>query len=227
MDRTNAFEICFTKSANSPQVMSSIMIAGFHSDLLRAFKPDQPTPLASSSTATDAAATAAAQPDDTWAEVDAVELDSASVFTPTTTSRALASRPAPLDSLPNINVIDRPEELTKRPPYHMILRSDDRRMVVQGSHQPSLELLAEYLKRWSKKNHNFTNKPPSAEVTLRGSCFGLGTLFDRVEIEPQHNDNWTLLNPALLLVFIESVLGYRLTFQEGSVWHFRRDTGFR
>jgi hypothetical protein len=200
------------------------MIAGFHGDLLRAFKPDQPTPLASRDTAT-----TAAQPDDTWAEVDTVNFDSASVFTPTITDRNIASRPAPLDSLPNLNTIDRPEELTKRPPYYLYVRSsvDDRHIVVHGSHQASLELLAEYLKRWVKKNHKLTTKPDLAEVSLRGSSFGLATLFDRVEVVPQLNDGWTLLSPTLVLVFVESVLGYRLTFQEGFVWHFRRDTGFR
>jgi hypothetical protein len=201
--------------------MSSTMIAGFHSDLLRAFKLDQPTP----------AAAVSAQPDDTWAEVDAAELDSASVFTPTTTTPPLhlASRPAPLDSLPNIELIDRPEELTKRPPYHLTVRSnpEDWAINVQGSHEPSLELLADYLKRWAKKDHTLTDKPPLAEVRLYGSSFGLGTVFDRVVVQPRQRHAWTKLNPTLLLVFVESVLGYRMTFQDGSVWHFRRDTGFR
>jgi hypothetical protein len=69
-------------------------------------------------------------------------------------------------------------------------------------------------------------QPPTVEVELIGSAFGLGTLWDRVEFRPQHQDSYTRLNATLVLAFVEGVLGYRVVYQEGHQWHFRRDTSF-
>jgi hypothetical protein len=59
------------------------------------------------------------------------------------------------DRLPPVAMIDRPEEFLARPPYFLIVRASDRKVVVQGSHQASLELLADYLKKWAKTNRQF------------------------------------------------------------------------
>ncbi len=55
------------------------------------------------------------------------------------------------DSLPQIATIQRPEDLTRTPPYWMIVREEGKqRVVVQGSHAPSLACLDEYLRRWCR-----------------------------------------------------------------------------
>jgi hypothetical protein len=89
----------------------------------------------------------------------------------------MASRPQRVDVLPNIKELPRPEELLKSPPYHLIVHhtSYAKEISIQCSHQPSLDLMAEYFKRWVKRNHNQTTKPPAAEITMMESCFGLGT----------------------------------------------------
>ncbi len=53
------------------------------------------------------------------------------------------------DILPEIATLERPEELTKRPPYWLVVRQQGRAMVeVQCSHQGSLVVMEGYLKRW-------------------------------------------------------------------------------
>jgi hypothetical protein len=59
------------------------------------------------------------------------------------------------DMLPDVSSIERPEELTKRPPYWLIVREESRiRIVIQGSHGPSLILLESYLKKWCRGDVN-------------------------------------------------------------------------
>ena len=71
------------------------------------------------------------------------------------------------------------------------------------------------------------SQPPAAEITLKESCFGLGLLFDRLELELNSYDYKHGLSPPLLLAFVEGVLGYRITYQDASSWTFRREVAFR
>jgi hypothetical protein len=147
------------------------MIAGFHDDLRNAFQPPpKQTSLKSRSHINDS--------EEAFTEIDAEDLDSASIMTPTTTNLTMASRPLRVDALPDISELQRPEELFKNPPYHLIVHhtSYGKEISVQCSHQPSLDLMAEYFKRWVKRNHSQTTKPPAADITMMESCFGLGEL---------------------------------------------------
>ena len=69
--------------------------------------------------------------------------------------------------LPNVKMLERPEDLMRKPPYHLILTHNQygKFITIQGSHQPSLELIAEYFKKWTKKNHNQSNR-----VGIRDLC---------------------------------------------------------
>jgi hypothetical protein len=51
----------------------------------------------------------------------------------------------------------------------------------------------------------------------------MGTIYDRIEIEPQFNDKMTRVSPTIVMCFVESILGYRITFENDGVWHYRRD----
>jgi hypothetical protein len=66
-----------------------------------------------------------------------------------------------------------------------------------------------------------------AGVQLHGSPFGMGTIYDRIEIEPQFLDKLTCVNPTIVMCFIETILGYRMTFQNDSCWHYRRDVALQ
>lgn len=53
--------------------------------------------------------------------------------------------------IPEISTLPRPEELTKRPPYWLVVKQEGLgKVVVQGSHTASLTCLEEYLKRWRR-----------------------------------------------------------------------------
>jgi hypothetical protein len=116
---------------------ANTVLAGFSSDFLSLFtaSPQAPT----------AIATAPEDADDpeAWADVSLPEVHTIA-----------PSRPAVdigEDALPDLATIPRPEELLKKPPYWLVVRQEGRvRVVVQGSHTPSLSCLEAYLKRWCR-----------------------------------------------------------------------------
>jgi hypothetical protein len=169
----HAFEICFTRRAESAHQLSMMMTGNFHSDLLDAFKPAAGEGGGGGHRRGPSAA--AADPSTAgWVDAgrdDASDFDVASIVTPAATSAAamgpMAVRSAaPVnDRLPAVGMIDRPEDFTLRPPYFLFVRSmGDRKLVVQGSHQPSLELLADYLKKWAKTNRQLHNQASAVHV---------------------------------------------------------------
>ncbi|KAF8893215.1 hypothetical protein CPB84DRAFT_1826061 [Gymnopilus junonius] len=111
---------------------------------------------------------------------------------------------------------DCPTELFKNTtPY--IVRVDARTspLIVEASHQPSLDLLVSYLKKWAKQNR---------QDSLKESDFVFG-IIDRIEIELQFGNLSTRpLNPAIILAFVEGVLGYKETHTTGSIWTFKLET---
>jgi len=84
--------------------------------------------------------------EDEWAHVDDQALDTISVQ---------SVHPAVgTDRLPMLDMLLRPDELFKTTtPYILTLEVKTTEViVVQGSHQASLELLASYLQKWAKVN---------------------------------------------------------------------------
>lgn len=117
--------------------------AGLSSDFLSLF-----TPLSSSSPHAPVSAVAFDDPE--WADVS-IEPE---IRTPAALPRqSIAAQESVSDRLPDLALIPRPEELLKRPPYWLLVRQDvDDRVVVQGSHAPSLECMEANLKRWCRGN---------------------------------------------------------------------------
>lgn len=121
--------------------------AGFASDLLALFTAS-PVMLP---TAPGNGPSAAGEDTEDWADLDLGSHDS-HVITPSrskqTSANPSGSEP---DFLPELATILRPEELTRQPPYIMVVRQEGRtRVVVQASHAPSLVCLDEYLRRWCR-----------------------------------------------------------------------------
>ncbi|KIW02700.1 uncharacterized protein PV09_06138 [Verruconis gallopava] len=218
VDNHNAFEICFPKQK---PISKTRMCSGFHAELLKAFQKPKATTLATDPFPSSAAV------EDGFTEVYVSELDALGVSTRKAGEQHVPKTPSS-DVLPNVNMLERPEELMKRPPYHLILTHVQygKSISIQCSHQPSLQLISDYFSKWTKRNHNQTTKPPAAEITMKESCFGLGLLFDRLELELNSHDYKHGLSPPLILAFVESVLGYRMTYQDASSWTFRRDIAF-
>ena len=69
-----------------------------------------------------------------------------------------------IEFLPDVSSLPRPDQLLLQPPYHLSLVHGHHEIQVHCSHSPSLQVLAEYLKRWCRVNHSDTRNacsPPS------------------------------------------------------------------
>ncbi|CAK7237010.1 hypothetical protein SBRCBS47491_009831 [Sporothrix bragantina] len=177
----------------------------------------------------------AASGGDDWADV---EMDSAtgtanivepqaSVAAPATVSSSSSECLPKLAYLPSLDSLPRPDELFLRPPYHLIVADyGNKKIVVQGSHSPSLHLLGEYMKRWCRLNHQDSRRPPAVEVQYNQSCWGASPMFDSVTLTSEAN-NIFIFNPALVLAFVEGVLGYDKVSTEQGIWTYRRLTPFK
>ncbi|KAH8593829.1 hypothetical protein B0O99DRAFT_688267 [Bisporella sp. PMI_857] len=207
--KRGAFVIDFPKSE---AVSRSTAQAGFSGDLLNLFKP-------SSEASTSNRAVAVEDPD-AWAELT---LDS-----PDVNPARSKKDTAPIStSLPDISTIERPEELTKRSPYWLMIRQESRyRIVVEGTHGPSLTLIEGYLKKWCRGNIHRVDRPPIVQISLQESVFGLGLMHDALVIEAERGRE---LNVTLLLPLVETVLEYVPVGNgyENGQWTFKRLAAFR
>ena len=98
---------------------------------------------------------------DDWADVDETE-EAQSI---STGSKAVVPS-APDDVLPRVETLSQPDILFRSlTPYllHVTLYGTTK-LVVQGTHQPSLQLLSEYLQRWMKRDHSEVRKVRLAEL---------------------------------------------------------------
>ncbi|KAF2669685.1 hypothetical protein BT63DRAFT_267086 [Microthyrium microscopicum] len=211
-----AFEICFPKTAASPHTLSTALIAKFHADLLSAFTTKAPKQTCRTA--------------ESWTDVDGVasEFDGSPILTPTSTMPTrIVMRPAPPTKIPTLAMIPRPEDMLSQAPYFFIVTASTRQIRLECSHQASLDLLVEYLKKWVKRNHRLNTKPPLVEIECRPSAFGLSTMYDQATISVPQGDNWTIISPMVVLSFLNNALGYELTYQIDHSWHFMRRVAFQ
>ncbi|KAJ6591466.1 hypothetical protein DFH09DRAFT_1273405 [Mycena vulgaris] len=156
-------------------------------------------------------------------EIDAKDDDWADVAAETRAAAkgATISFPNEAPSVTRLPVLDglaRPQELfTSTGPYILIVEERGAMIVVQSSHEPSLELLAAYLNKWSKSNPNDSLKRSILKVELVESeyCFGMMDTLT-VERTMARSNSGNSINPTLILAFVEGVLGYKLTNTTGS-----------
>ncbi|KAG5936935.1 hypothetical protein E4U59_004717 [Claviceps monticola] len=71
-------------------------------------------------------------------------------------------------------------------------------------------------------------QPKLVQVTLNRSPYGGEDLHDMLTLEYPSGHGFSGVPPALsvpiVLHLVESVLGYRLVYQDATNWHYRRDT---
>jgi hypothetical protein len=133
-----------------------------------------------------------------------------------------------VQTMPTIATIPRPDELLLRPPYHLRVSSGGTDYVeVQCSHSPSLQLLAEYVKKWCKLNFQDSRKPPCIKTTLHASSLGPNLIYERLTLEAESRFPPSSISPMVVLHFVESVLGYKSVHVGGSFWLYRRDSELR
>ncbi|KAH7403680.1 hypothetical protein BKA64DRAFT_458299 [Cadophora sp. MPI-SDFR-AT-0126] len=199
-------------------------MAGFSTDLLNLFNasPTQQAssvPMNMSSLHTDT---------EDWADLDLGSPESQIAPHAHIETRLNMPRVDVGDKIPDMSTIQRPEDLTRRPPYWLVVRQEGKMsVIVQGSHAPSMACLDEYLRRWCRGDTSRVNRPPAVEIKLQESAFGLGLLHDTLTLEAVRGRE---VNAMLVLVFVENVLGYSpvpSSGSAGSVWEFKRTKGFR
>jgi len=199
--------------------MDSETDAGFDKDLDNLFSlPPSESSLTSAPVAND----------DEWAEV-IPGYETRSTSQPAVVSPPTVQATPRSQALPTVERLGRPAELFKSTtPYILTVNASTNPLVIHGSHQPSLELLASYLKKWAKANMNDSLKRPILTVTLIESAFVFGVI-DGIEVEePLYGmRKATPLNPALILAFVEGVLGYKETYTTGTLWVFKLETPFK
>ncbi|KAJ7255507.1 hypothetical protein B0H12DRAFT_535500 [Mycena haematopus] len=128
--------------------------------------------------------------------------------------------------MPVLDGVLRPPELFRSTgPYILIVEERSPHIVVQCSHEPSLELIQAYLNKWGKTNPNDSQKRNMLKVDLVESeyCYGM---FDTLTIE-RNLTRREPINPTMLLAFVEGVLGYKLVNTTGSCRTYTSTTLFK
>ncbi|KAJ7130621.1 hypothetical protein C8R44DRAFT_906299 [Mycena epipterygia] len=152
--------------------------------------------------------------DDDWADV---AVETRATAKPAAATFSSNEEPS-VARLPVLDALARPHELFRNTaPYILMVEDRGATIVVQCSHEASLELLAAYLNKWSKSNPNDSLKRSCLKVELLESEFCVG-MMDTLTVERSmaRNNNGPPINPTLVLAFVEGVLGYKLTNTSGS-----------
>ncbi|KAI0397974.1 hypothetical protein F5Y17DRAFT_454557 [Xylariaceae sp. FL0594] len=173
---------------------------------------------------------------DDWADIHVSNDGATTVEVPTPTPLPHRPKLTPqpqrrkYDIIPDLATVPRPDDLLQRPPYHLHVSaygSNGSQVDVECSHSPTLQFLAEYLQKWCRTNHQRTDNPPLAQITLHQSAFGLGLVYDRLTLTTEQRYSLQSLTPTTVLALVEGVLEYELVAAHASSWAFRRDVEFR
>ncbi|MCJ1247058.1 hypothetical protein MMC30_004269 [Trapelia coarctata] len=158
--------------------------------------------------------------DDEWADV---------TYTPSGLKIPPPNPATNASPLPTLATLPRPELLFPTiAPYHLILRQTAGDIMIEGSHQPSLELLCAYLKKWQKTAPQNSGQP-KYQITLRESVYGLGVLYDALFIDASLTwQDRIPMNPVLIIAFVEHVLKYQMVTKPMGMdgMYFRREEAF-
>ncbi|KAL0574549.1 hypothetical protein V5O48_007412 [Marasmius crinis-equi] len=163
--------------------------------------------------------------EDDWADVaeDPAALRSSNAKSSTNGILQVASSRPAEERLPSVDTLPRPNELFKTTaPHIMTINHRGDSLSVQCSHQQTLELLTNYLTKWAKTNPNDSLRRPMFKFDLLESDFTFG-IIDTLQIEPNMKYHKGL-NPAIVLAFVEGVLGYTMVHTTGSTWMYRSAT---
>src|SRR4051812_22289732 len=69
--------------------------------------------------------------------------------------------------MPTFETLPPPEELFRKPPYHLIMRhiSLNQEIILQCSHEPTLKLITAYLKRWYRNGTSHGSQKVSRRLS--------------------------------------------------------------
>ncbi|KAF5020806.1 hypothetical protein F66182_7166 [Fusarium sp. NRRL 66182] len=197
------------------QVFQPVQFAGtFKEQLLECFEENQP------STSLPIHSTTGGE----WADVGAEEPEEQAARQPQASKKTRV-----IDHLPDPSTMPRPGSLLQQAPYHLFVHaSGNNRIEIECSHSQTLEVLPDYLKRWTRMNPNLTNKPPAVEIGLNHATCGFGLEYDRLVLfcENRYGGIFTI-SATMILNLVEGVFGYERVYGDSCSWHYRRDLPFK
>ncbi|KAM5353969.1 hypothetical protein ACJ41O_000619 [Fusarium nematophilum] len=169
---------------------------------------------------------------DEWADLAVEEASE----TPARQAQTVKSVVPAVEYLPNPNTMPKPGTLLQKPPYHLIIYAHGKvKVEIECSHGQTLEVLAEYLKKWCRMNPNLTNKPPAVTITLNQGACGFGLVYDTLTLfsENRYGGIFTI-SPTMILNLVEGVLGiaepgsklFLPTRQLDRTWHGDGNSGY-
>ncbi|OAP65584.1 hypothetical protein AYL99_01556 [Fonsecaea erecta] len=223
------FTISLSQIAQLQQTMGQTAASSFAEDFESMFEPP------SSQKETKGQQYSAREDEEDWAELESVpDTTKSTAHSVNTTVNRVPPYSLPdlrVDILPALETLPRPEILFRTTtPYVMLVSSNaPNKITINGTHESSLQLLAEYLQRWIRTDPQDVRKIPYLRIKLNESSFGLGLFHDSLTIEPfDHHQRHVVVNISLVLAFIQGVLGYQRVYETSTAgqWEFRRDILF-
>ncbi|KAJ7066526.1 hypothetical protein C8F01DRAFT_1248530 [Mycena amicta] len=172
--------------------------------------------------------------EDDWAEVkvEAVSSRATATLPPARVvpvSTAVVNNLPTVERMPVLDGLARPNQLfAATGPYILTVEERGATIFVQSSHEPSLELLSSYLKKWSKTNPNDSMRRAILKVELFESESFAG-MFDTLTVERTmaRNNNGMPPNSAFIFAFLEGVLDYKLVSTVGACKTYKSTTLFK
>ncbi|KAF7309893.1 hypothetical protein MIND_00361600 [Mycena indigotica] len=166
--------------------------------------------------------------DDDWAEVKVEAISTRPTLPParvTAVAAPIGDELPIIERMPVLDGLARPNQLFQSTaPYILIVEERGATIVVQSSHESSLELLSSYLNKWSRGNPNDSQRRAILKVDLLESESFQG-MFDTLTVErTMARNNGQPINPAFILAFVEGVLGYQLVSTVGACKTYKSTT---
>lgn len=130
--------------------------------------------------------------------------------------------------------IERNRQHVVQTPANSSLQHLSDRIIIQSTHEPSLQLIHDYFTKWTRPDVQTREKVPLMRHTLCPSAVG-PNYHDTLVVEPFSQvsaRSGSMLNPALYQCFIEGTLGYEIVYRStseghnGASWEFCRSRPF-
>jgi hypothetical protein len=109
----------------------------------------------------------------------------------------------------------------------MLIRFSSNEITIHANHYKSLQLIHGYFEKYTSVKTLDIKQPPFVKFVFKGDHFLSRKACETLIIQPQDSKwQWVKISPILIMTFVESVLGYKQTWQDSNSWSYRRDRPF-
>jgi len=125
------------------------------------------------------------------------------------------------ERFPPLSTIPQPSNLSKSTvPYWVTITTIGDSSKITGTHEPTIDLLAEYMEKWGNVTQNRTT---SVKIERLKSAFGQGNVGFVVDRRTNFGPG---PNEVLPLQLLQGPLGYEVTKTDGRTWVLKRSVPF-